>query len=52
MKAIQNAKERDAEDWTSLFRLADLRFKLERIRKPTEAHLSIICATWEGEDMF
>ncbi|KAF2113610.1 hypothetical protein BDV96DRAFT_601098 [Lophiotrema nucula] len=49
MKAIQNAKERDAEDWAHLFQAADPRFKLHEIIKPPEATLSIICASWAGE---
>ena len=49
MKAIQNAKERDAEDWASLFQAADPRFKLEEISKPPGATLSIIPASWTGE---
>lgn len=52
MKAIQNAKERDADDWAFLFDKTDSRFKLQEIKKPREANLSIICATWEGENMF
>ncbi|KAF2730279.1 sterigmatocystin 8-O-methyltransferase precursor [Polyplosphaeria fusca] len=52
MKGIQNAKERDPDDWSLLFRTADARFKLQEIQKPPQANLSIICAAWEGDDMF
>ena len=52
MKGIQNAKERDPDDWSLLFRTADARFKLQEIKKPLKANLSIICAIWEGDDVF
>ncbi|KAJ4288909.1 hypothetical protein N0V90_011250 [Kalmusia sp. IMI 367209] len=49
MKALQNAKERDAQDWKDLFHNADPRFKLEDIKTPPGATLAIISATWEGK---
>jgi hypothetical protein len=51
MKAIQNAKERDAEDWALLFRSADSRFRLHPITTPHGSNLSIVCATWEDADL-
>ena len=42
MKAIQNAKERDAEDWKILFQTADERFKVGEIGKPEGSNLSLI----------
>jgi hypothetical protein len=50
MKAIQNAKERDAEDWEHLFKISDSRFKFQGIMKPNGSALSIIWASWEEDD--
>lgn len=49
MKQIQNAKERDAEDWAQLFEFADPRFRFEPIVEPQGSTLAIVYATWEGE---
>ena len=50
MKGIQNAKERDADDWAELFAAVDPRFKLGEIVKPSGSALSIIEAQWSGDD--
>ena len=50
MKEIQNAKERDAEDWTRLFKMADCRFLLREIREPEGSDLAIVVAEWVGGD--
>ncbi|KAF4633303.1 hypothetical protein G7Y89_g4822 [Cudoniella acicularis] len=50
MKQVQNAKERDAEEWATLFKQADPRFKLEDIKKPAGSLNAIICAVWTGEN--
>jgi hypothetical protein len=50
MKAIQNAKERDAEDWEHLFKIADPRFKFQGVKKPNGSTLSIIWASWDEGD--
>lgn len=47
MKEIQNAKERDADDWKKLFEDADPRFKFKGIKTPVGSILSMISATWE-----
>ncbi|TVY82896.1 O-methyltransferase aurJ [Lachnellula suecica] len=47
MKGIQNAKERDADDWEQLFEFADSRFKFQGITKPNGSTLSIVNASWD-----
>jgi len=49
MKGIQNAKERDADDWEQLFTAADSGFKFQGIMKPSESILSMIYASWDGD---
>ena len=49
MKQLLNAKERDAEDWASLFKAADPGFRLQRIQMPKESKLAIVEVIWEGE---
>ncbi|KAL9620550.1 MAG: hypothetical protein Q9160_004911 [Pyrenula sp. 1 TL-2023] len=48
MKGIQNAKERDADDWARVFRDCDAGFEFQGIQKPPESTLSFISATWKG----
>ncbi|KAJ6191670.1 hypothetical protein N7519_001691 [Penicillium mononematosum] len=48
MLGLQNAQERTPDDWKSLFRDTDLRFKVMRISKPSKSYLSIMEVTWEG----
>ncbi|KAL8941723.1 MAG: hypothetical protein Q9211_001699 [Gyalolechia sp. 1 TL-2023] len=48
MLAFQNAKERTAEDWKSLFREADERFELTRVEQPPKATLAVVEVTWKG----
>ena len=47
MLALQNAKERTADDWTMLFNEADPRFRLTRISQPLKSSLAIVEFTWE-----
>ena len=49
MMEIQNARERDADDWARLFQEADPRFRLDEIKSPPASGLAIIVAFWEGE---
>lgn len=49
MKQILNGKERDADDWSELFRNADSRFKINSIKRPPGSMLAIIEAVWEGK---
>ena len=48
MKQNFNGKERDADDWAKLFKVADPCFRLTRIKTPSYSMLSIIEATWDG----
>ncbi|MCJ1464907.1 hypothetical protein MMC07_003522 [Pseudocyphellaria aurata] len=48
MMALLNAKEREAEDWVSLFRNADPRFDFLGITQPPSSKLGIIEARWRG----
>ena len=48
MLAFQNAKERTANDWTTLFKEADPRFKLTRLSQPSKSSLAIVEVTWDG----
>lgn len=52
MKEIQNAKERDAEDWARLFHDAHPDFKLQEIITPPSSDLAIIVVSWEGKPKF
>jgi hypothetical protein len=47
MKQQFNAKERSADDWTSLFEKADKRFKLNRIVNPPGSILAVIEFVWQ-----
>ena len=49
MKEIQNAKERDADDWKQLFQNADPRFKFCGAKKPPLSTLAIMEVSWEGK---
>ncbi|MCJ1311798.1 hypothetical protein MMC25_005471 [Agyrium rufum] len=46
MMTIQNSQERDQDDWISLFKRADERFKFEGVKHPEGAHLSFIEFHW------
>jgi hypothetical protein len=48
MLAFQNAKERTAKDWASLFETADPRLKLTRVVQPARSSLAIMEVIWEG----
>jgi hypothetical protein len=48
MKAFNNARERDAETWVSLFRQADSRFIFTDLVVPPESRMAIIVAEWAG----
>ena len=48
MLAFQNAKERTADDWSTLFNSADPRFKVTRVTQPLKAYLAVVEVTWEG----
>lgn len=48
MLAFQNAKERTAEDWTTLLREADPRFELTSVYQELKSSLAIVEVTWKG----
>ena len=48
MKEIFNAKERDIDDWTHLFHLADSRFEIAYLRQPATSQLAIIEVIWRN----
>lgn len=45
---LQNARERDLDDWATLFERADRRFKYLGGGKPEGANLWILEARWDG----
>ena len=48
MKAFNNARERDAETWQWLFKMADERFLFRGITIPQGARMAVITAEWTG----
>ncbi|GAW18307.1 hypothetical protein ANO14919_077820 [Xylariales sp. No.14919] len=48
MTSIQNAKERELEDWVNLFRLADERFEFQGVTQPPGSFNALLVATWRG----
>jgi hypothetical protein len=48
MKAFKNARERDAETWQWLFKMADERFLFTGMSMPQDARIAIITAEWAG----
>ncbi|KAI1424878.1 S-adenosyl-L-methionine-dependent methyltransferase [Xylaria sp. FL1777] len=48
MTSIQNAKERELEDWVNLLRLADERFEFEGVTQPTGSFNALLVAVWKG----
>ena len=51
MLEMFNSKERDADEWASLLRQADERFKLVDIKRPFRSKLSFIEIVWKGNEM-
>jgi hypothetical protein len=47
MKQQFNSKERDVHEWEALFRLADRRFKLNRIVNPPGSFLAVLEFEWQ-----
>lgn len=47
MLEIGNAKERDVEDWKTLFSQADERFAFTGVTTPSGSSLAIIELTWK-----
>ena len=47
MKAIQNGKERDIDDWAQLFSAVDPCLKFRGAKQPPGSALSIIDAVWD-----
>ena len=48
MLAIQNAREREKDDWAGLFQQADKRFKFVSINAMENSASAVIVAIWEG----
>ena len=48
MLELQNAREREIDDWASLFAQADGRFKFLGGKKPDGSNLWIMEAVWES----
>ncbi|KAL8723379.1 MAG: hypothetical protein Q9225_000295 [Loekoesia sp. 1 TL-2023] len=48
MLAFQCAKERTADDWESLFKAVDERFKLTGVSQPAKSSLAVVELTWES----
>lgn len=46
MLSILNARERDADEWESLFAEADPRFEFQDVKRPNGSNLAIIEAIW------
>lgn len=48
MLSILNARERDADEWRSLFAEADPRFEFQGVKRPSGSNLAIMEAIWKG----
>ncbi|KAI2615091.1 S-adenosyl-L-methionine-dependent methyltransferase [Hypoxylon sp. NC1633] len=48
MTSIQNARERELDDWIQLFRNADERFELQEPIRPRGSNHSLLVAVWKG----
>jgi len=48
MLELQNARERELQDWKDLFALADERFKFVGVVMPPGSNLAIIIVEWQG----
>lgn len=46
MLSILNARERDADEWESLFAEADPRFEVQDVKRPNGSNLAIMEAIW------
>ena len=48
MLSLSNSREREADDWNSLFEAADARFGKVRAWIPEGGKLDIVEAIWQG----
>lgn len=48
MSTIQNARERELEDWKELFSKADARFRFEGLTSPPGSNHSLLVAVWDA----
>lgn len=46
MSSIQNARERELEDWKGLFKKADSRFQFRGVTSPPGSNHSLLVAVW------
>lgn len=49
MLAFQNAKERTAADWETVFKMADNRFRVSSVKQPQKSALAVVEAVWKSE---
>lgn len=49
MTSIQNARERELDDWIALFRESDARFEFAGVTRPPGSNHSLIGAVWKGD---
>ena len=47
MLEFNNSKEREAGDWVHLFKLADERFTVADIKRPSSSKLSFVEVVWK-----
>ena len=47
--SAQNARERELDDWATLFKEADSRFEFLGGKQPIGSRLSILSAKWNGQ---
>jgi hypothetical protein len=46
MRALQNGREREAQDWRALFQKADTRFEVRGMKTWKESDLGVIELIW------
>jgi hypothetical protein len=49
MLEIQNAHERNVDDWAAIFKAADERFEFEGGTRPEGSNLWMMVARWKGQ---
>ena len=50
MLEIQHSRERELEEWATLFKEADSRFEFLGDKQPPRSRLWILTARWKGDD--
>ena len=49
MHIVQNAKERDLEEWTNLLAAADSRFRLHEVKHNNESIIALLDIVWQPD---